>query len=128
MIYDTSYTDKETTKAINQAVGNSFSFKERWKMGGIGSRRMQITKISENYKNLLNAAHYVTNANIELRPKGIIIHFRHKLQAYSWVMPYASLVVEDHPSLVLKSTDGFVVFQQPIDEKFVKKLLLYKNI
>lgn len=123
MIFDTSYSDKETTKQINQAVGLPFSWKQRWKMGGIGSRRMPISEISEEYRSYMNADHYISNASIELRPKGIIIHFRHKLQAYSWIMPYDSLQISYDSSLKLESDGKYIVFNEPENDNFIQQMM-----
>ena len=123
MIFDTSYSDKETTRKINQAVGNSFSWKERWKMKGIGSRRMTISSISEEYKKYLNADHYQSTASIELRPKGIILHFRHKLQAYSWIMPFEKLNIQLDGYLRLESENRFIQFNEPENDRFIQQML-----
>ncbi|MEM6643665.1 MAG: hypothetical protein AAF616_11855 [Bacteroidota bacterium] len=123
MIFDTSYTDKRTTRKINEAVGLPFSWKERWKYGGIGSKRMVIKDISAEYKKYMKAAHYLSNANIELRPKGIIIHFKHKLESYAWIMPYAALSIERSDEFVLKAAGRFISFHQELDQKFIVKLM-----
>lgn len=123
MIFDTSYSDKETTRKIDQAVGRSFSWKERWKMGGIGSRRMTISDISEEYKEYMNADHYVSTANIELRPKGLILHFRHKLQAYSWILPYESLQIAFDGVLRLESNGLFIQFNDPQNHGFINRMI-----
>ncbi len=123
MIFDTSYSDKETTRQINKTVGLPFSFKTRLKMGGIGSRRMTIHDISEAYKKYLNADHYISSANLELRPKGIIIHFRHKLQAYSWIMPYKKLTVTYDQFLRLESEGKFIQFNEPKNNQFISKMM-----
>ncbi|SNT37029.1 hypothetical protein SAMN05421640_3607 [Ekhidna lutea] len=127
MIFDTSYSDKETTRQINLAVGLPFSWKQRWKMGGIGSRRMTITRISEEYQSYMNAKHYISTANIELRPKGIIIHFRHKLQAYSWIMPYNSLKTTYDNLLRLESDGKFIEFEQPNNHQFIQQMMRLKK-
>lgn len=127
MIFDTSYSDKETTRKINLAVGNSFSWRERWKMKGIGSKRMTISSISEEYKSYMNADHYQSTANIELRPKGIIIHFRHKLQAYSWVMPFKSLTVHYESFLRLESENRFIQFDDPQNERFIHQMIHFQK-
>lgn len=123
MIFDTSYSDKEITRQINQSVGVPFSWKQRWKMGGIGSRRMTIHAISEDYKKYMNADHYVSTASIELRPKGIIIHFRQKLQAYSWIMPYDSLTIDFNGYLRLESSGRFIKFNDPRNDKFIQQMI-----
>ena len=128
MLFDTSYPDKETTRQINQAVGLPFSWRIRWKMGGIGSRRMVISSISEEYRQYLKADHYQSLANIELRPKGIIIHFRHKLQAYSWVMPYDTLIISFKASLLLESDGKFIEFNETRgNEKFIDRMMDLSN-
>ena len=123
MIFDTSYSDKKITRQIDQAVGHPYSWKERWKMGGIGSKRMVIQDISEDYRKYLNAAYYHTNANIELRPKGILVHFRHKLQAYTWVMPFDDLEIASETLLTLKAAGKFLEFDPGDQQKFIAKLI-----
>lgn len=122
MVFDTSYSDKEITRKINAAVGPSFSFKERWRMGGIGSPRMVIDAISEEYERYLNPAHYQSHANLELRPQGILIHFRHKLQAYTWVMPYRDLQIDWNNSLTLTCQGKYIRFKPPIKGAFVERI------
>jgi len=122
MLFDTSYQDKKIEKQINETVGLPFSFMERWKLKGIGSKRLTIKSVSEVYSKYINAAHYVSNANLELRPKGLIIHFRHKLQAYSWVMPFNDLIIENKTGLVLKANDKFVTFQEKLEDNFLSKI------
>lgn len=127
MIFDTSYSDKETTRQINQSVSPPFSFRERWKMGGIGSRRMTVSDISKEYQSYMNAEHYISNASIELRPIGIIVHFRHKLQAYSWIMPYDSLKITYDHSLRLESDGKFIEFEEPNNHGFILKMMDLKK-
>lgn len=122
MLFDTSYADKKITKKIDGAVGVPFSFMDRLKIGGIGSKRMVIGGMSEEYEKYLNAAHYLSYGNIELRPKGIIIHFRHKLQAYSWIMPYTTISIESEASLKICSQGKYIFFNQDLDWPFIRKL------
>ena len=123
MIFDTSYSDKQITRKINQTVGLPYPFKQRFKMGGIGSRRMTIHEISSEYKKYMNSDHYISTANIELRPAGIIIHFRHKLQAYSWVMPFGDLRIVYEQHLRLESQDKFIQFNEPGNDRFINKMI-----
>ena len=92
-------------------------------MSGIGSRRMTIHEISEDYKKYLNADHYVSTASIELRPKGIITHFRHKLQAYRWIMPFDSLKITYDDSLRLESDGKYIRFDEPKNDDFIKRMI-----
>ncbi|MEM6737947.1 MAG: hypothetical protein AAF620_17950 [Bacteroidota bacterium] len=100
-----------------------YLWKDRWKMGGIGSKRMIIEDISEGYQKYLNAEHYLSYANIELRPKGIIVHFRYKLQAYAWIMPFDELEIVYDKFLTLNVTGKFIVFSTGIEQKFINKMI-----
>lgn len=124
MILETTYTNKETIRQINLLTGKPYTFRERWRMGGIGSKRMVIENISKEYEEYLNSSHYRTYANIELRPKGILLHFRLKLESYAWVMPYQDLKIEFGEKLTLHSDGKFVTFKDAREnnEKFLTKL------
>jgi len=128
MLLDTSYTDKKITRTINEAVGEPYTFKERWKMGGIGSNRMVIKDISPAYQKHLKSDIYETKANIELRPKGLLIHFRDKLQAMTWVMPISEIKIQSENDLRITSEGNFICFdEQTVDQKFLDKILLRMN-
>jgi len=127
MIINTSYTDKKITKQINEAVGRPFSLIDRIRLGGIGSRRMAISDISNNYKKYLNADHYISNANIELRPKGILIHFRHKLQAYTWLMPFSRLLIDYNKALKINADGDYIEFSKDLDQRFIEKVIRHQE-
>lgn len=60
-------------------------------MGGIGSGKLMITQTSIDIHNLLVLDQNINQCNIELRPKGIIIHFRSLLETYGLIIPYYKL-------------------------------------
>jgi len=74
MLFNTSYTNEDYTKESINILGKAFSFFEKVKIGGIGSGRLVIEELSTKLqpKNMQSIA--INYANIELRPKGIIIH------------------------------------------------------
>ena len=122
MLFNTSYFDKKIEKQINETIGGRFSFKERFRLKGIGSKRLTIMNISEEYKKHLNAEHYQSKANIELRPKGIIIHFKHKLQVYSWIMPFSDLQIKNGKGLSITSNGKFIDFVERLEAAFLEKI------
>ncbi|GLU43881.1 hypothetical protein [Allomuricauda sp. NBRC 101325] len=93
MLLNVSYSDKNITKKIDDALGKPIPLKERWAMGGIGSPKLYITEASVEINNLLILDNNLNTCNIELRPKGIIVGFRSRLESYGLIIPYYKLNV-----------------------------------
>ena len=53
MLLNISYNDPNQKKRIDEAVGKTFSLKERWRLSGIGSEKLIITSSSIDIHNLL---------------------------------------------------------------------------
>ncbi|MDC0380969.1 hypothetical protein OAM52_04795, partial [Flavobacteriaceae bacterium] len=73
MVLDTTHYDKEHKLLINEFVGESYSFWQALKRGGIGSKRMIVDKLSPNLNYISNITSDINYANIEIRKKGILI-------------------------------------------------------
>jgi len=91
MLLNISYNDPKQKKRIDEAVGKTFSLKERWKLSGIGSEKLIITSSSIDIHNLLMLDKNINSCNVELRPKGIIVRFRSLLETYGLIIPYFKL-------------------------------------
>ena len=79
MICDYSQRLPDDTFRINKLLGEPFSLKQRIKMGGNGSPRFIIEKVSENLEEKLTVFDTINYGSVELRPNGIIIHFKNNL-------------------------------------------------
>jgi hypothetical protein len=93
MLFNISHNDKKTKKIINDLVGNPFGILENFKLKGIGSPRLNIIKTSQDIALILNKTNVLKFANIELRPKGIIIGFQSQLEVFALVIPFYKLVI-----------------------------------
>jgi len=93
MLVNISYNDPKIKRIIEEEVGRPFTLKERWKLGGIGSGKLFITETSVDIHNLLVLDQNINQCNVELRPKGIIVHFRSLLETYGLVIPYYKLKI-----------------------------------
>ncbi|MBO0343349.1 MAG: hypothetical protein VX798_13595 [Bacteroidota bacterium] len=93
MLLNVSYNDKKITKKINEAVGKTIPLKKRFAMGGIGSPKLYITEASIDIYNLLVLDNSTNSCNVEMRPNGIIVRFRSRLETYALIIPYYKLNV-----------------------------------
>jgi len=130
MLVNVSYTNKKITSKIHAEVGKPFTLKERFKLGGIGSPKLEIIQASIEIQNLLILDNNADCCNVEMRPKGIIVGFRSLLESYALVIPYYKLTIykgdfavysiyRDHYFIKVRSDTKAI-------QKFFKKLLDYK--
>ena len=112
MLFNTSYTDNEITKQINNLVGKPFSFIKAIKLKGIGSKRMIIDEVSPNLHTIVNLVNDINYGSIELRPKGILIHIGKGLQRFAWVIPYYKLVIYKTNGASIHADGKFIHFRK----------------
>jgi hypothetical protein len=103
MIKNISYNYKEVNEEISGAVGKSYSFMKRLKLGGSGSQRYVIIEAFNDIEQLYERDNKTRFCNIELREKGIILHFRTRQETYGWLVPYYLMSL-------FKSDDSFSIF------------------
>ena len=111
MLKNISYNNLNVIDEINKLVGKPYSFLEKIKRGGVGSKKLLITKADKVIENLLILDQNINNCNIEIRSNGIIIYFRSLLETYGLIIPYYKLVV-------FKVSENEYTFN--VDSKFVK--------
>ncbi|MGB3343390.1 MAG: hypothetical protein WBA61_05730 [Aequorivita sp.] len=110
MLLSVSFSDAEITRKINAELGKPYSLYERIKMWGNGSPKLILKEASEAISDLMNRDNNRNVCNIELRPKGIIVGFRSKLDSYALIIPYDKLVLST-------TNDGYLIRK---DEYFVE--------
>ena len=91
MLLNISYNDPKQKKEIDDIVGKPFSLQNRLKMRGIGSGKLVISSASIEIHNLLILDNNINTCSIEMRPMGVIVHFRSLLETYGLVIPYFKL-------------------------------------
>ena len=127
MILDTTYYSKEHKELIEDIVGKSYSLIQSLKLKGIGSKRLMIDDVSPNMKQYLNKVSDINYANIELRPKGILIHINKGLKTFSWIIPFYHLVIYKTNGSSIHAQGKFIHFKNNINfrenKSFFKKLL-----
>ena len=100
-------------------------------MRGVGSSRIMIEELSPKLQpeNMQSVA--INYANIELRPKGIIVHFTNRLDRYSWIIPYYRLVIYSTQTFSIHSNGSYIQFKKnknyQNNKKFIHKMTDFKN-
>jgi len=93
MIRNVSTRNRDVEKEITNLVGSSYSLFERFRMRGNGSSRLTIFDASSRIKELLLRDSNINYCNIEIRPRGIVVGFRSRLETYVWCIPFNKLSV-----------------------------------
>ena len=130
MLYNTTYTNKEDQNAIDLSVGRAYGFLKRIKLGGIGSKRMIIEEVSPNLSHITNTISDTNYANIELRPRGILILINKGLSNYTWVIPFYHLVIYKTNGSSIHAQGKYIHFKNTRtfkeNKRFFDKLLAIK--
>ena len=108
MLFNTTYVDNAITREINTLLGKPYSFLRAIQLKGTGSHRMMIEEVSPHFRNVLNANSDINYANIELRPKGVIVHFKKFTEHFSWIIPFYSLSIIQSNSINIHSKGSFI--------------------
>lgn len=111
LLYNVSHNTPEIFAKIDKIVGKSFGFLERFRNGGIGSPKLFVNAASNEIEALFALDSYLNTCNIELRPNGIILRFRSKLETYALPIPFYKL------TLYKGKADEYSVYR---DQHFVK--------
>ena len=93
MLKNISYNNPKIIDEINNYVGKPYTILKRLKIGGIGSSKLIINSADSIIENLLNLYNNLNYCNVEIRPKGIIIHFKSLLETYGLIVPFYKLKI-----------------------------------
>ena len=111
MVLETTYSSKENKEIIIDLVGKPFSLIQSIRLRGVGSKRMIVDEVSPNLTNIINRVSDINYANIELRPKGILIMINKGLRNFTWVIPYYHLVIYKTNGSSIHAQGRFIHFK-----------------
>tara|TARA_Y100000815_G_C13073204_1_gene399017 strand:+ start:86 stop:523 length:438 start_codon:yes stop_codon:yes gene_type:complete len=111
MVLDTTHYNPQHKQIIDDLVGRPYTFFQKLKLGGIGSKRMIIDKVSPNMQNVMNTVSDINYGNIELRPNGILVMVTKGLKSYTWAIPYYHLVIYKINGSSIHAQGKFVHFR-----------------
>ena len=112
MLLNTTYKNEEHEEIMRDLVGNSFSLKKKLMMRGVGSGRMVIDEASPRLESTLMNGPDLNYANIELRPKGILIRITRRHDNFTWIIPYYHLHIYKTEGLSVHGQGQFLHFRE----------------
>ena len=127
MVLNTTHHNPEHKQIIADLVGRPFSLVQKLKMNGVGSKRMIVDEVSPNMQSMINKVSDINYANIELRPKGILVMVNKGLRNFTWIIPYYQLVIYKVNGSSIHAQGRFIHFKNnktfKENKKFFDKLL-----
>ncbi|OZV69753.1 hypothetical protein [Winogradskyella aurantia] len=127
MILNTTHFNKDHKQIIEDLVGPAFSLVQKLKMKGVGSKRMIVDEVSPNMQSMMNVVSDLNYANIELRPKGILIMITKGHKSFTWIIPFYQLVIYKVNGSSIHAQGRFIHFKDNTtfreNKRFFDKLL-----
>ena len=127
MILNTTHHNPDHKQIIADLIGSSFTLVQKLKLGGVGSKRMIVDEVSPNMQSMMNAVSDINYANIELRPKGILLRVNKGLKNFTWIIPYYQLVIYKTNGSSIHAQGRYIHFKNSKtfkeNKKFLDKLL-----
>lgn len=131
MVFKTTYNNEDYKVESALLVGEKFTLLQRIKQGGIGSSRLIIDKTSPKLNLGKLKFSELDYGNIELRPKGVIVHYTSKLERFSWIIPYYRLVIYNAQCFSIHANGNFIQFLKnknyTENKKFIDRMVQLKN-
>ena len=131
-IFNNNHNDKEITQALNKLVGKPFSLIDRFKQKGIGSRRIVVESFSPGLFHYFDDDNDLKKVNFELRPKGIIVYIKNKINDYKWAIPYYALHIYNTQTFSIHAHGNFLKFKQnevfPYNQNFFDQVMSARNL
>src|SRR5210317_1314144 len=132
MLLNTTYKNEEHKLIMQDLVGKSFSLKKKLMLRGVGSGRMVIDEASPKLEQTLLNGPDLNYANIELRPKGILVRITRRLDNFTWAIPYYQLYTYMTSGLSIHGQGEFLQFKNDRflknNKEFIKKMLDIKVV
>ena len=130
MIYNSTYNEIEKEIETNNLVGRKFNLIKSIRLGGIGSKRLVVEELGQDFKKMIRQRNDLIYSNIELRSEGIIVYIVEGQKRFTWVIPFYKLVIYKTPSFSIHSDGSFIRFSNKLNHKqnliFFKKILKHK--
>jgi len=127
MLFNTTHTNKETAKNIDKIVGTSYTFMQRVRLKGVGSKRMIIEEVSPNLRKVINNISDINYGSIELRTQGILVHITKGQSNFSWAIPFYQLVIYKTNGSSIHAQGKYIHFKNNItfkeNRRFFDKLI-----
>ena len=132
LFYRYSYRTKETEETLNTLLGKPYGLVRSLKMGGTGSQRFDVVEINKEIADIIASSSNPPYINLEMRPKGLMLHLKVRLDNWVLALPYhlLSLYSSDNQLRLFAEQWKIILIphgEQPLKIKFVRRILEQKE-
>ena len=130
--YNNTRVDRKLDKEIDDLVGKRFGLLHKIKNGLVGSEPFVIHQWQGDFDFDVDSKDYDRKCNIELRPNGIIVHYRKKLSTFIWPIPFHQLTIYKSGEVIsIYQNTNFVKMKPMLRRKklspFIQKVITAKT-
>lgn len=130
MFYNNSYREKQLDVALNDLVGSPFSIWKRFK-NRVGSNYLKVAEFRNFDFAKPITDDYFKKIVIELRPKGIVIHFKIQTETFIWAVPYYQLHLYNTDCFSIHAQGKAILIEKEKNfernQPFLNRLIELKN-
>ncbi len=130
MFYNNSYREKQLDVALKDLVGSPFSIWKRFKKR-VGSNYLKVAEFRNFDFAKPITDDYFKKIVIELRPKGIVIHFKIQTETFIWAVPYYQLHLYNTDCFSIHAQGKAILIEKEKNfernQPFLNRLIELKN-
>lgn len=132
MVFDLTYDNRQANLEIDKLIGKPFGVFNIKRWSGIGSERLIVKSAEGKLGDIFKENFRQNFANIEIRPKGILIRVRYRLEVFAVAIPFGQLsVFKTDPNYfsLFGGTEKITLTNyqgRSFDQKFLNKILAAK--
>lgn len=127
MIFNTTEINSNFINTADQVLGESYDWRDKLSKGKTISSKMMIDSLKTPLHVQNQDVLVINYAQIELRPKGVIVYYRVGLEKFSWCIPFFRLVIYKSNVLSIHAEGSFVKIVKNLDYQsnipFIRKIM-----
>ncbi|MCB9245811.1 MAG: hypothetical protein H6606_05220 [Flavobacteriales bacterium] len=120
--------DRVLEQEVDQLLGKRFGLMYKLKNGSVGSEPFIVQAWKGDFNFDPESKDYDRKCNMELRPKGIIVHYRKQMSTFIWPIPFHQLTIFQSAGIItIYQNTNFLkvkpMYRRKMSSPFIRKVL-----